>query len=162
MPSFFSSTARAKKSLKSLAMGSKTRPENEDLTPLDCIFACSVCGDVFSDVYQQHDTVHGLSDGINPKERIVTRLYVTSCCHVICIKHIEGGNGESVRALYSSPANDLQALHSTKLANSHKRPVLCASKRVATIRHDSCFQCAASARMTTILRYPSIGSKLRR
>lgn len=86
-------------------MGSKTPPEDEGITPLDCIFACSVCGDIFSDVYQQHDSVHGLSDGINPKERIVTRLYVTSCCHVICIKHINNGNGEFVRALYISPAN---------------------------------------------------------
>lgn len=78
-------------------MSSKAPPEREAVTPLDCIFACSVCGDVFSEIYQQHDTVHGLSDGINSKERNVTRLYVTSCCHVVCIKHIEGGNGEFFR-----------------------------------------------------------------
>ncbi|KAL5409038.1 hypothetical protein PMIN03_006201 [Paraphaeosphaeria minitans] len=104
MPSFFSSTARAKKSLKALvAMGSKTPPEDEGITPLDCIFACSVCGDIFSDVYQQHDSVHGLSDGINLKDRIVTRLYVTSCCHVVCIKHINDGNGPAFHQAGQQP-----------------------------------------------------------
>lgn len=101
MSSFLSSTTlRAKKSLKAFIMGSKALPDDQ-ITPLDCIFACSVCGDVFSDIYKQPDTVHGLSDGINPKERIVTRLYVASCCHVICTKHIEGGRGElTTRSAY--------------------------------------------------------------
>ncbi|KAF2441570.1 hypothetical protein P171DRAFT_365950 [Karstenula rhodostoma CBS 690.94] len=84
-------------------MGSKTPHEDEGITPLDCIFACSVCGDIFSDVYQQHDSVHGLSDGINSKERIVTRLYVTSCCHVICIKHINDGNGPAFHQAGQQP-----------------------------------------------------------
>ena len=94
MSPFLPSTTRAKKSLKALIMGPKAQPDGDDITPLDCIFACSVCGDVFSDVYQQRDSVQGLSDGINTRDRIVTRLYVASCCHVICIKHIGGGSGE--------------------------------------------------------------------
>ncbi|OAG07325.1 uncharacterized protein CC84DRAFT_1143789 [Paraphaeosphaeria sporulosa] len=84
-------------------MGSKVPPKDEGITPLDCIFACSVCGDIFSSVYQQHDSVHGLSDGINPKERIVTRLYVTSCCHVVCIKHINDGNGPAFHQAGQQP-----------------------------------------------------------
>ncbi|KAL1612324.1 hypothetical protein SLS60_000550 [Paraconiothyrium brasiliense] len=107
MPSIFSFTIRAKKSLKALAMGSKAPPGSEGILPLDCIFACSICGDVFSDIYRKHDTVHGLSDSINVKDRIVTRLYVTSCCHVICIKHIGGGSGEFPRASFKTPANAL-------------------------------------------------------
>ena len=99
MSLLLSTTLRAKKSLKAFVMGSKAQPDDDNITPLDCIFACSVCGDVFSDVYQQPDTVHGLSDGINAKDRIVTRLYVASCCHVICIKHIEGGSGKYIRAV---------------------------------------------------------------
>lgn len=108
MSLLLSTTIRAKKSLKAFVMGSKAQPGNDDdITPLDCIFACSVCGDVFSDVYQQPDTVHGLSDGINSKDRIVTRLYVASCCHVICIKHIEGGSGEFSRsALFRASVDD--------------------------------------------------------
>lgn len=67
------------------------------VAPLDAIFACSVCGDTLTDVYSgPRETVQGLSDGINTKDRLVTRLYVSSCCHVICDKHIEGGNGTSV------------------------------------------------------------------
>lgn len=96
MPSLLLPTVRAKESLKAFAMGSKAQPDSQSITPLDCIFSCSVCGDTFKDIYRQQDTVHGLSDGINPNDRIVTRLYVASCCHVICIKHLEDGNGEFV------------------------------------------------------------------
>lgn len=61
---------------------------------LDVIFACSVCGDRFSTVYKDNDrTVGGLTDGINQRDRKVTRLYVATCGHVICIKHIGDGRG---------------------------------------------------------------------
>ncbi|KAL1797313.1 hypothetical protein ACET3X_003919 [Alternaria dauci] len=60
--------------------------------PLNFIYACSVCCACFADVYEGHkETVRGLSDGINPKERLVTRLYLASCCHVFCSSHLEGG-----------------------------------------------------------------------
>ncbi|KAF2690634.1 hypothetical protein K458DRAFT_354819 [Lentithecium fluviatile CBS 122367] len=75
-------------------MASKAPPAEEGPSPLDIIFACSVCGDTFSDVYEgRTESAQGISDGINPKDRPVSRLYVSACCHVICIKHIEGGNG---------------------------------------------------------------------
>ncbi|KAF2788106.1 hypothetical protein K505DRAFT_411065 [Melanomma pulvis-pyrius CBS 109.77] len=70
----------------------KAPSDAEDVTPLDIIFSCHVCSATFSEVYAgQHDTVQGLSDGINPKDRIVTRLFVTQCCHVVCSKHLENG-----------------------------------------------------------------------
>ncbi|KAH6875321.1 hypothetical protein BKA58DRAFT_119142 [Alternaria rosae] len=60
--------------------------------PLNFIYACSVCCASFADVYEGHkETVRGLSDGINPKERLVTRLFLASCCHVFCSSHLEGG-----------------------------------------------------------------------
>ena len=60
--------------------------------PLDFIYACSVCGASFADIYEGHnETVGGLSDGINPKERLVTRLFLANCCHVFCSSHLEGG-----------------------------------------------------------------------
>ena len=61
-------------------------------SPLNFIFACSVCCATFADAYEGHsETVQGLSDGINPKDRLVTKLYLGSCCHVFCGEHIEGG-----------------------------------------------------------------------
>ncbi|KZM22033.1 zinc ion binding [Ascochyta rabiei] len=61
-------------------------------SPLNFIYACSVCCATFADAYEGHnETVQGLSDGINPKERLVTELYLGSCCHVFCREHIEGG-----------------------------------------------------------------------
>jgi hypothetical protein len=62
------------------------------VAPLNFIYACSICCTTFADTYEGHDeTVQGLSDGINPKERLVTRIYLGSCCHVFCAKHLEGG-----------------------------------------------------------------------
>lgn len=67
---------------------------------LDYIFSCSVCGDTFSEVYKgPNSTVQGLSDGRNPRERIVTRMYVGSCAHVICIKHLGDGGGKCMFAI---------------------------------------------------------------
>ncbi|CAG5181999.1 uncharacterized protein ALTATR162_LOCUS9941 [Alternaria atra] len=67
-------------------------PSELGAAPLNFIYACSVCCASFADVYEGHkDTVRGLSDGINPKERLVTRLYLASCCHVFCSSHLEGG-----------------------------------------------------------------------
>ncbi|CAI6338334.1 unnamed protein product [Periconia digitata] len=72
---------------------------------LDAIFSCAVCGDRFSDVYKGHtQDVGGLSDGINRRDRLVTRLYVGACCHVICIKHIGDGAGPAFHAAGKRPS----------------------------------------------------------
>ncbi|KAF2018032.1 hypothetical protein BU24DRAFT_479362, partial [Aaosphaeria arxii CBS 175.79] len=60
--------------------------------PLDIIFSCRICNKSFSEIYEDRDeTVLGLSDGINSDDRLVTLVYLTSCCHVICSRHLEGG-----------------------------------------------------------------------
>jgi hypothetical protein len=67
-------------------------PTEYGVAPLNFIYACSICCASFADVYEGHsETVRGLSDGINPKDRLVTRLYLASCCHVFCGSHLEGG-----------------------------------------------------------------------
>ncbi|KAF2275222.1 uncharacterized protein EI97DRAFT_81631 [Westerdykella ornata] len=72
--------------------GVPPEPNPDGVTPLDVIFSCCVCNASFSEVYSgEQNTVQMLSDGINPKDRIVTRLFFASCCHVFCTKHLEGG-----------------------------------------------------------------------
>jgi hypothetical protein len=67
-------------------------PPGEAAEPLNFIYACSMCCYTLADVYEGHaKTVEGLSDGINPKDRLVTRLYLASCCHVFCGSHLECG-----------------------------------------------------------------------
>ncbi len=67
-------------------------PSELGAAPLNFIYACSVCCASFADVYEGHqETVRGLSDGINPKERLVTRLFLANCCHVFCSSHLDGG-----------------------------------------------------------------------
>lgn len=62
------------------------------VTTLDLIFSCCVCNATFSEVYEGRDeSVQELSDGINPKKRLVTRLFLANCYHVFCSKHLEGG-----------------------------------------------------------------------
>lgn len=72
--------------------GLKMQPSSDGVTPLDVIFSCQVCTSTFSEVYAGHrEDVRGFSDGINPKERIATRLFLANCSHVFCSKHLEGG-----------------------------------------------------------------------
>ncbi|KAF1833353.1 hypothetical protein BDW02DRAFT_599148 [Decorospora gaudefroyi] len=75
-------------------MGAEPAKEHAELNaaPLNFIYACSFCCASLADVYEGHtETVRGLSDGINPKERLVTRLFLANCCHVFCASHLEGG-----------------------------------------------------------------------
>ncbi|KAF1926138.1 uncharacterized protein M421DRAFT_225688 [Didymella exigua CBS 183.55] len=76
------------------AMESETSPSSQkpESDPRNFIYACSICCATFADTYDGHnETVQGLSDGINPKDRVVTKLYLSNCCHVFCGEHIEGG-----------------------------------------------------------------------
>ncbi|KAG9197913.1 hypothetical protein G6514_000752 [Epicoccum nigrum] len=67
-------------------------PHESECSLLNFIYACSLCGATFADTYEGHnETVQGFSDGINPKDRLVTKLYLSGCCHVFCGEHIEGG-----------------------------------------------------------------------
>jgi hypothetical protein len=75
---------------RSAVMSSGT--PGEGVAPLNFIYACSICCYSFADVYEgRHETVRGFSDGINPKDRLVTHLYLASCCHVFCSSHLENG-----------------------------------------------------------------------
>jgi hypothetical protein len=67
-------------------------PHESECSLLNFIYACSICGATFADTYEGHnETVQGFSDGINLKDRLVTKLYLSGCCHVFCGEHIEGG-----------------------------------------------------------------------
>lgn len=75
-----------------MVSGSVTVPPGEAAAPLNFIYACSICCYTLADVYEgQKETVEGFSDGINPKDRLVTHLYLASCCHVFCGSHLKGG-----------------------------------------------------------------------
>ncbi|KAF2662195.1 hypothetical protein K491DRAFT_282683 [Lophiostoma macrostomum CBS 122681] len=62
-------------------------------TAIDIIFSCHLCNKTFNEIYAGHEdeTVQGLSDGINPINRRVTRVFLTDCGHVICNIHLENG-----------------------------------------------------------------------
>ncbi|KAI8934058.1 hypothetical protein NX059_008824 [Plenodomus lindquistii] len=75
-----------------MSVGTAKALAEQGIAPLNFIYACSLCCASFADVYEGHnESVRGLSDGINPKERVVTRMYLATCCHVFCSSHLEGG-----------------------------------------------------------------------
>ncbi|KAH9881183.1 hypothetical protein J1614_001678 [Plenodomus biglobosus] len=78
--------------LSAMSAGSPKALAEQGTSPLNFIYSCSLCCASFADVYEGHnESVRGLSDGINPKERLVTKLYLATCCHVFCSSHLEGG-----------------------------------------------------------------------
>lgn len=163
MPSFIPSRRRAN---AIVGMNAKTPPDPEpEVTPLNYIFACSICGDTFSDLYQGHhtDSVQGLSDGINARHRVVTRLYIASCCHAICIKHIENGNGRLhlLTVAMSLTISSLQDLLSTRKANSPRQRAQCVSRRTKTTRLVRCSPCAVSIQRSMTRRFPIFGFRRR-
>ncbi|KAF2204220.1 hypothetical protein GQ43DRAFT_469254 [Delitschia confertaspora ATCC 74209] len=61
---------------------------------LNLIFACDFCSKPFNEIYENQESVYGLSDGINPRDRCVTKCYLADCNgqhHVFCSKHLESG-----------------------------------------------------------------------
>jgi hypothetical protein len=88
----FSVSFHALTLLAAMASESVIVPPSEAAAPLNFIYSCSVCCYTLADVYEGRvETVKGLSDGINSKERLVTHLYLASCCHVFCGSHLDGG-----------------------------------------------------------------------
>jgi hypothetical protein len=132
-----------------MSSGSVQVPPGEGVAPLNFIYACSVCCYSFADVYQGHNkTVKGFSDGINPKERIVTHLYLGSCCHVFCSSHIEGG-GKCAALCCDAESDVKQDLHFTPMDSDRKRRVQCVSRRRATASLEISTLSAAFRRMST-------------
>lgn len=76
---------------RKMADTAKAPSEADDITPLDIIFSCFVCGATVSQLYDDAPTAQGFSDGINPKERLVTKIWLMSCCHMVCARHIKAG-----------------------------------------------------------------------
>jgi hypothetical protein len=100
---------------------SNTQP-NASLAPLNFVFACSVCCLTIADAYEgREETVQGLSDGINPKDRLVARTYLASCCHVFCGKHLEGGGTLRMHTCASISANTHSQLHPSILLDKGQR-----------------------------------------
>ena len=58
---------------------------------LNLLFTCFICGKTLDDVYQTRDTAQHFTDGINPRERDVSKLFLTSCFHVVCACHLPNG-----------------------------------------------------------------------
>ena len=57
---------------------------SDSLSPQDIIFSCAICQTTISELYRRPRTDHGFSSGDGDKERVVTRLWLTECGHLIC------------------------------------------------------------------------------
>lgn len=137
-----------------MSSGSVAVPAGEGVAPLNFIYACGVCCYSFADVYEGHsETVKGFSDGINPKDRLVTHLYLANCCHVFCGSHLEGGGTSRDRAsaMWILSANTTKDQLSTPARSDPRRHAQSVSARRATARPESSTQSAAFRRASMIL-----------
>src|SRR5579862_1210547 len=76
------------------------------LSVLEAVFSCGVCFASYSDIYRDDDPfVDTLNDPGLSLRGTVPKLWMTSCGHVICGKHLEGGGGSPVLSslTYSRP-----------------------------------------------------------
>ncbi|KAK8255032.1 hypothetical protein HDK77DRAFT_20595 [Phyllosticta capitalensis] len=63
-----------------------------DQNALDVIFTCDICQASISDLYQNDDSATDFQDGRSEgSDRRVTSLWLTSCMHLTCGTHLEGG-----------------------------------------------------------------------
>lgn len=78
------------------------------IAPLNFIYSCAICSATFADAYEGHEeTVQDLSDGVNPRNRIVTRTFLATCCHVFCAKHLENGGKSQLQNYCLLTANTI-------------------------------------------------------
>lgn len=147
----FCTTASPIKTIAKMGSTSEKGPMGLGSAPLNFIYSCSLCSATFADVYEGHnESVRGLSDGINPKDRLVTRLFLANCCHVFCSNHLEGGGKWPqchVRRLLIITQDRI--FIATK--SVQKRRALCASKRKAIVSLSFCTRFVASTRTNTTL-----------
>ncbi|KAI9776456.1 MAG: hypothetical protein M1839_009567 [Geoglossum umbratile] len=63
------------------------------LSVLEAIYSCGICFTSYSDIYKDDDPlVDTLSDPGLSLRGTVPKLWMTSCGHVICSRHLEGGD----------------------------------------------------------------------
>lgn len=66
-------------------------PDKDKIGPLDLIFCCGVCHETLRDIYSTTSSEESLLDGRPPRNDDFTKLWMTSCAHLVCTKHLEGG-----------------------------------------------------------------------
>jgi hypothetical protein len=61
--------------------------------PVEIIYSCSICQKTIAEIYKQPENDLGFRgdalDDTNAKP--VTKLWMTTCAHLICSEHLDGG-----------------------------------------------------------------------
>jgi hypothetical protein len=71
-----------------------------ELAALEAIFSCGICFASYSDIYKHDDKiVDTIKDPGLSLPGTVSKLWMTSCGHVICGRDLEGG-GESLSCAF--------------------------------------------------------------
>ncbi|KAL8642594.1 MAG: hypothetical protein Q9228_000735 [Teloschistes exilis] len=70
---------------------------------VDIVLSCSVCQDTLSSIYASSVNDRGLRQGPDLKGGSINKLWLTECAHIVCGKHLEGGEvcrKESTTAIF--------------------------------------------------------------
>lgn len=62
------------------------------IQPFDVVFSCNICAKSISDIYHTPNSDKGFrSQNYESSSRLVTKLWLLSCGHLVCADHLEGG-----------------------------------------------------------------------
>jgi hypothetical protein len=67
-------------------------PEDDDIPIEEIVFSCCICQATISDVYATPESNQGFHSASSSEDGIMTKLWITSCSHVTCSKHLENGS----------------------------------------------------------------------
>jgi hypothetical protein len=71
--------------------------DDEDAPVAELVFSCCICQATVTDVYATVESNQGFHSGSSGEDGIVTKMYIGSCSHVVCSKHLENGGKVYVR-----------------------------------------------------------------
>lgn len=130
------------------------------LTVQEIIFSCGICQATLRDLYPPRGPSDSRS-GSSDDDGLTTRLWVLTCTHITCSKHLDGG-GEFIpepRRVIS--VDTTQVLHSHQEMSLRKPRVQSVFGTPAIMSPETCMAFAALAKANTILQFPKSISRPR-
>lgn len=119
---------------------------------LDLIYSCSICHETLNDVYRNAQNENGLDDGRQQDDEQITRMWLASCGHFFCGRHLEGGG--SVSSCLNLPSTHAyKGSHSTAMINRLLRYVLFARSSTMTPLRNRSMEYVGLKRENVILQY---------
>lgn len=64
---------------------------DDDFPLAEIVFSCTICQATISEVYATVESNQGFHSGSGDEEGIVTKMWIATCSHITCAKHLNNG-----------------------------------------------------------------------